>query len=169
MADELPIPAHLASEFYVWLWWSSEQRDGVFDLGGKVGRVEVWIDERLTFKSPDDTRVSAVLTGENPSTTLEARAALAGGKVLQDLRVGMRRDDREYRVTLRGPEMHLSGAKFPAVAAEGEDEVVYERMFLYGELNFILGALLVDFATVRTSEEWGRTVLPSMRTWVVEA
>ena len=74
--DALPIPTHLASEFYAWVWWSSEQRGGHFDLGENLGPVDLWVDDRIAFRNPDAQKVAAVLTGENPSTTLEARAAL---------------------------------------------------------------------------------------------
>lgn len=98
-AEVTPIPAHVAGELYVWLWWASEQSGGAFDLPDPVGRITLWVDDRLAFRRPDDSKVTAVITGENPSTTLEARAALAGGKVLQELRIGLRRDDREFFVT----------------------------------------------------------------------
>ena len=52
------------------------------------------------------------MTGDNPAATLEARAALAGGKILQEIRVGIRRDDREYAPRRsRGPTAHVTGAE----------------------------------------------------------
>ena len=75
--EATPIPAHLGPEFLLWLWWRSERDEGRFDLDKPVGRVSVWVDERLAFRRPSDQKVTAVLTGENPSTTPEARAALA--------------------------------------------------------------------------------------------
>lgn len=161
-----PIPAHMASEFYVWLWWCSEQRGGHFDLGGDVGPVVVWVDDRLAFRSPGDTKVTAVLTGENPSATLEARAALAGGKVLQDLRVGARRDEREFFATLKGPAVHVSALKLPQVLSENSEEQVYDRMFLYEEFGVILTGLLQQFADVRSSDAWGKETLPAIRQWL---
>src|SRR5688572_27418516 len=107
MSDGLPVPSHLAGEFYAWLWYASEDQGGSFALPHPVGRVDVWVDERIAFRNPDEQKVAAVMTGENPAGTLEARAALAGGKVLQDLRIGVRRDDREFIVTLKGPAMSL--------------------------------------------------------------
>lgn len=167
--DGLPIVPHLAGEFYAWLWWSSEQGGAVFDLPSPVGRVDVWVDERLAFRNPDDTRVSAVMTGENPAGTLEARAALAGGKVLQELRVGIRRDDREYVVTLKGPAMHLQGLKIPQVVTEGGEEVLYERMHLYEEVCLVLGALFRRFAEERAAPTWGQDTLPKLRDWIAGA
>lgn len=165
-ADGLPALPHLAGEFYVWLWWASEVRGAVFELADPVGTVELWVDERLAFRNPNDTKVTAVMTGEAPSTSLEARAALAGGKVLQDLRVGLRRDDREFTVTLKGPALHVTGAKLPQVVSDGLEEVLYDRMFLYGELTLILTALYREFATLRVGPTWDAEIVPALRRWI---
>mgnify|MGYP006928197029 CR=1 FL=1 len=165
--EGLPILPHLASEFYTWLWWSSEELSGVFDLADPVGRVDVWVDERLAFRNPNDTKITATMTGENPSSTLEARAALAGGKVLQELRVGVRRDDREFFTTLKGPAMHLSGLKLPQVVNEGGEEVLYDRMHLYEELCFILAGLVQQYADVRNGPHWDDSVFPRLRGWII--
>lgn len=166
-ADPTPVVPHLAGEFYIWLWWSTEERGDGFSLGEDVGHVEVWVDERLAFRKPEDTRVSAVMTGENPSTSLEARAALAGGKVLQELRVGFRRDTREYRVTLRGPTLGFSQIKAMLDGATpSEDAVIYDRMLQYEELSLIVGALFRRFTDERLSPAWEGEVLPALRDWM---
>ena len=164
MSEQLPV-SHVASEFYAWLWWASERNECRFDLA-EIGRVDVWVDERLAFRSPDpNEKVSAVMTGMNPSAFLESRAALAGGKVLQDLRLAIRRDDREFSVTLKGPAMEFQGAKLPQ--AVSGDEAIYDRMFLYEELAFLVAGLFADFAAVRTSPRWQQDVLPAIQAWVI--
>jgi hypothetical protein len=167
MVDPTPVLPHITGEFYNWLWWSSEKQEGVFDLGEDIGRIDVWMDERLAFRSPSEARITAVITGENPSETLEARAALAGGKVLQELRVGLRRDDREFRVTLKGPTMDFASARMPQVVDSEEDAAIYDRMFLYEELGFLLSGLFRQFCELRTSLEWDETVEPAMRSWAI--
>ena len=168
MSDEgLPVVPHLAGEFYTWLWWTSEREGAVFQLPAPVGPIDVWVEDRLAFRNPDDTRVAAVMTGENPSATLEARAALAGGKVLQDIRLGVRREDREYLVTLKGPSMHLTALKLPAVVTEGGEEVVFERVHLVEELELVLTGLFRAFAQVRAGAAWQDDVLPGLHDWVL--
>ncbi|MFT7519749.1 MAG: hypothetical protein ACI9MC_001893, partial [Kiritimatiellia bacterium] len=71
--EALPILPHLASEFYLWLWWSSEMNSGGFDLPDPVGHIDLWIDDRLAFRVPGDKKVTAVLTGDSPAETLEAK------------------------------------------------------------------------------------------------
>ena len=132
-----------------------------------VGHVDLWVDERLAFRNPDDTKLTAVMTGDNPAATLEAKAALAGGKVLQEVRLGMRRDDREYLFTLKGPAMHLQGLKLPQVVDEGGAEVLFERMHLYEEAVFVVAGLFQAFTRARTSDAWAEDILPALHDWVL--
>jgi len=166
-ADGLPIIPHLAGEFYTWLWWSSEQAGAVFELPQPVGTVDLWVDERLAFRYPDDLRVAAVMTGDNPAASLEARAALAGGKVLQEIRVGIRRDDREFIVTLKGPAAHVSALKLPQVVTDGDEEVLFERMHLYEEVSFVVQGLFRQFAALRMGEAWQTDVQPALHDWIL--
>jgi len=166
-AEGLPILPHTAGEFYAWLWWASELQGATFDLPEPVGRIDLWVDERLAFRTADDTKLIAVMTGENPAATLEARAALANGKVLQEMRVGIRRDEREFLVTFKGPAAHLQAVRLPQVVNEGGEEVLYDRIHLYEELCFVVQGLFCEFAGVRTSASWSDEVLPALQGWIL--
>lgn len=163
--EGLPILQHQAGEFYAWLWWTTEGAGSHMDLGDPVGVVDLWVDERMAFRNPAETKVTAVMTGDNPGDTMEARAALAGGKVLQDLRLHLRRDDRDFTFTLKGAAMDLAQAKLPQAVAGG-DEAIYDRTFLYDELTLVLAALLRKFARARVDAAWDSETLPAIRAWV---
>ena len=167
MSDESSAPAlpHLTAEFFVWLWYASERDGGTMTLGA-AGVCDVWVEERLSFRIPDEDKARAVLTGENTSSAPEARAALASGKVVRDVQVHLRREEREYTVTLRGVNLDLAGVKFPGHSSEGEDELLYERMYLYEDLWFILQQLYQRFASERAAESWYTITLPAIRRWV---
>lgn len=169
MSDEQndEISPHVASEFYVWLWYRSEAGRGKVELGPDEGAVEFWVDDRIAFRAVGEERASVMLTGERPSTTPEARAALAGGKVLKEIRLALRREDREYTVTLRGPRVAIAAAKLATQVKTGDvAEVLYDRMFTYEELHFVVAALFRRFAAERTAADWHDVVLPEMRKWV---
>ncbi|NOY25895.1 MAG: hypothetical protein GXP62_08495 [Oligoflexia bacterium] len=164
--DPTPTLPHLVTEFFAWLWYASERDGGTFAVGdGSV--FTYWIDDRLSFRLPDEDKARAVLTGESAAATLEARAALAGGKVVRDLRLALKREEREYAVTLRGLHLDLQGAKLPAELKASDDvsEVLLERMFLVDELWFLVGSLYRRFAAERTSAAWDTDHLPAMRQW----
>lgn len=163
-------PPHVASEFYLWLWYRSEVGRAHMDFGGEAGAVDFWVDDRIAFRAVGEDRVTAVMTGENPSTTPEARAAVAGGKVLRDIKLAMRRADREYTVTLRGPRVEIAGAKLPGlVKGNDEAEILYERMFLYEELHFLVAQLFRAFTEERAGAAWREQILPDLRRWVATA
>ena len=169
--EPTPIVPHIAPEFYTWLWYRSDQSGGVFDLeatgaGDAVGRIECWVDNRLAFRVPGDKKVSAVLTGDNPAESLEAKAALFGGKVLHEIRLRIKRDDRDFAVTLKGSEVHLTRVSLPQTLQESDEEAIYDRMFLYDELVFILRGLFQAFTAERLSSVWADETVPAMRAWV---
>ena len=149
-SEGLQAPPHVASEFYLWLWYTSDNGQGSFEPE-EGAPFQWWVDDRIAFRHAGDSKVTAVLTGENPSTTLEARAALVGGKALRDLRLALRREEREYSVTLRGDAVEVCQAKLPGVLKGGDEaELLYERMFLYEELHWMIGSLFRRFAEERT-------------------
>jgi hypothetical protein len=160
-----PALPHLTAEFFVWLWYASERDGGTMSLG-EAGVCDVWVEERLSFRIPDEDKARAVLTGENTAHAPEARAAMASGKIVRDLQMHLRREEREYTVTLRGVNLDLAGVKFPAHSPEGVDELLYERMYLYEDLWFVIGQLYRKFARERTADDWVTGTLTDIRRWV---
>ena len=63
MTDNAAALPHLTAEFFVWLWFASEREGGSMDVGEGVGLIDFWVDERLSFRSPDEDKPRAVLTG----------------------------------------------------------------------------------------------------------
>jgi hypothetical protein len=168
-ADEpTPVLPHLASEFLLFLWWSSENPSSPLDLGEEIGSVDLWVDTRISFKTPGESKAAAVLTGENPSAALEARAAVAGGKVPQELRFGIRRGENEFFVTLRAPSLDFVAVQLPQVVQGGGEEALYDRMFLFEDLLRIVRAMFVAFSHRRAGPEWEAKVLPALRAWIAE-
>lgn len=166
MSDETtPFPPHLAAEFLLWFWWRSERDGTVFDLADPVGRVEAWVDDRLSFRTPGADKATAVLTGDNPSATLEARAALAGGKVLHDLRIHLKRDEREYALQLGGTALDVRGLKLPKMPSENAEEALLDRLDRYGEFHLVLTGLFRAFAKERTAAGWRTDIVPALRAW----
>lgn len=166
--DARPILEHLPSEFMTWLWFATEDSGGSFileDLGG----IDCYVEDRIAFRNMEDDKSRTVLTGENAANTLEARAALAGGRVVKEIRLIIKREDREYSVTLRGPLLDMSGAKLPGMVKSGTEEVLYDRMYMFEELHSILGALLSRYAKARTADNWKTETVPAMKAWIAEA
>ncbi len=175
--DNLSVLPHISSEFMLWLWWISDIHGSLYNfdspddeesvsLDDDLDSIELWIDDRITMRPADDTRVSNVMTGDTIATAPEAKVAIANGKVVQEIRMGMRRDDREFVFGLKGSELALHGVRLPQVVSDGFEEAVYDRFALLVELETVIAKLFNDFARVRSSKDWHQQTAPAIERWL---
>lgn len=157
---------HLASEFFAWLWYTSERTGGQLNLQGED--IRFWVDDLLAFRAPGQDSSRAVLTGDDAPRGAEARAALVGGKVLREIRLRVDIQDREYALTLRAPSLDVAGLVLPPVEGEAEDAAaaLHARMEALEEIWGVVGRLYNEFAAARTSEQWSDTIVPDLVGWL---
>jgi hypothetical protein len=162
MTDSLP---HLATEFFTWLWWASEDGGGRLTIDGE--EIILWVDDRLAFRLPSEDASRAVLTGADTARAAEAKAALASGKVIKEVRLRVQWGDREYGVTLKGAGLDVGGLLLPALPDEGdEQDRLMARMEAIEALWAVLGAIYRRFAEVRTTDAWTEEVIPGVESWL---
>jgi hypothetical protein len=169
MEEELRgAPPHVAAEFYLWLWHRSDTGGGCLEV--EEGEdIDFWVDDRIAFRPAGEERVTAVITGDNPSSAPEARAAVAGGKVLREVKLALKRGEREYQVTLKGAGVEIGAAKLPGLLKGGDvAELLPERAFLYEELHWMIAQLFRAYAVERTAPEWRARMVPLLRAWAAE-
>jgi len=159
---------HLSSDFFAWLWYTTEISGGHLELNG--AELQIWVDDRLSFRSPSEEQAGALLTGSDAPRGAEAKAALSAGKVIRELRLRIAWQDREYGVTLAGPGLDMRGLTLPPVPGEVGDEadVLYARMEAVEQLWRVIATLYQRFAKVRTTDAWSDEVLPGVVTWLSE-
>ena len=162
MTDSLP---HLATEFFTWLWWATEQGGGRLDVDGE--EIILWVDDRMAFRLPSEDASRAVLTGADTARAAEAKAAMAAGKIIKELRLRLQWGDREYGFTLKGAGLDVSGLVLPALPDEGdEQDRLMVRMEAIEALWAVLGAIYRQFAAVRTADNWTGEVVPAIQAWL---
>ena len=157
MLDRVLRCTHLAPEFMLWLWWRSERDNGVFALGGELGDVEVWQDDRMVLASSAVNAQTDTFRGGHPATSAEAREALRLGKLPIQAKVGIVRASQRWDATIKAHDLALSGVKIPAVLSREDDTMLAERMALLGQICDVLDALLVEFIGERTARAWPAT------------
>lgn len=156
--------AFLGEEFLTWLSFRLDSQGGHFALA-KSGDVDVWIDDRvlLTERGVENAAETSVKGGD-PARAPETQAALAGGKMFARARVGVRKQDKEWSLTLDN-QLVTRGLKLPALMTDEADEKLFERVALLEELNLVFDELFEEFCDVRFGELWEKSVLPAMRKW----
>lgn len=162
MTESLP---HLSTEFFTWLWWATEQNGGKLDVDGE--EIILWVDDRMAFRLPSEDASRAVLTGADTARAAEAKAAMAAGKIIKEVRVRLQWADREYGFTLKGAGLDVGGLVLPALPEDGdEQDRLMVRMEAIEALWAVLGAIYRQFAVVRTSEDWDSEAVPAIQAWL---
>jgi hypothetical protein len=165
---DLPILPHLAPEFYSWVWFASESMGGMLSVVDDKGiDVEVWVEDRMSFRNPDSHTMRATVVGENAPQSPEARAALASGKILHDIQLHLKTEEREYSFMLKGLGMDISGLKLPPHSGDGFQALFYERVFFMQDAQRILKILYILFAKMRVSPQWDDIIVPAMKKWLL--
>jgi recombination associated protein RdgC len=157
----------LVPTFCLWLWWTTE-REGCSLVLPALGSLDAWVDSRITLEGIEGSSASskAVLTGENPSASDEARAALRARKLPEEIRLGLRREDTEWLLTLRAKTFDLTSVKLPIAVGDDLEETVRVRALSYEELFKIITTLWRMFAQARSAADWSDEA-KAMKEWVI--
>lgn len=165
-AERIEATRFLGREFLVWLWWQSEEKEGVLPLPGGEP-CELWLEEQLTLSTDHLLeRAESKLKGGTPSLTPEAKEALRQGKTPVRAKIRVSRGPQVWTFVFDADRFAISGVQIPALVTEESDERLYERMQLVEELEAMLGGLFETFLRLRASPAWEREALPAIRAWV---
>ena len=163
--DVTPTPPHLSHAFLVWIWKISTQSGTGFSTSS--GLISVWVDGRMGFRKPAGDKVTALLTSENCHASPEAFASLRAGDVLHELRISLKRDDREYGVTFVGTMLQRKGVFTPADWAGSPLEALYDSMLTIEELESVLRDLYRTFSA-ELLDRGARYMQDEIVTWLDE-
>lgn len=123
--------------------------------------ITLWFDNKLIFKDLEEERPGVtMMSGEAPSATPEAKLTLVQGKRPVEARLGFARGDYSWFFTLKALPggLELSGLKIPAEVKEGDDEKIYERMYLIEVATSAVQRLFHRFYVERTTDGWGKGI-----------
>lgn len=146
MSEPTPFPTHLGSEFLLWLWCIADTESHMNVSG--LGVIDLWVEDRIAFRPSGGSTATVLVTAENSAQDTAAFAALYAGKRVQQIRLGLRRDEREFTFTL-DENLHVRALKLPSILSEGAEEAVLDRMHLIDEVQTVIVQLFVKFAALR--------------------
>lgn len=166
LLDRIHRTAFLGAEFLTWLWYESEQREGVFALDGDFGEFEVWFDDKLVVGSAAINAQENLFKGGHPTSSLEAKTALRLGKLAHEAKLRVVRGAQEWTFGFKAADLSLASVRVPAVLAKEHDEKFFERMELLEQLDQMVKGLYGQFLAARLTPEWATERLPKIHAWV---
>ena len=164
-----PMPPHVASEFLLWLAWREALGNNDYRLSDG-NEVFVEVCEEVELKLPEEEKASVVLRNLNSNEHPELLASLRAGRTLHRAKLRVLSGDREYRLTLSGPQLAWSGIKLPKMIKAGDlPEILLDEMFVYEDLHRSVRGVFALYAARRVDlDRWTQEGL-SIRSWLGES
>ncbi len=155
-------------EFLTWLWFKSEERNGVVDFP-EGGAKEIIFVQRLVLAAGDGEYAETVVCQGLHSDMKEGKEALRRGKKIKEARLRVSEDTTKWEFTFKADHFQFQSLKLPAIT-EGEDDVDregqnIERIYLVEKAVTTMDRLFVLFASLRQSPAWAEE-LSRMERWV---
>lgn len=157
----------LGREFLTWLWYRSEADDGPVALCGK-DELLVTVERGMRLICDFGLSGSTTVCADAPARAPEARAAVRIGK--QPVRMGLTlgAPAGEFRLTLDGPRLAVSGLVVPEPPADADERARLEHRFdAIADAAGLVDALFERFLLLRVSRDWNAE-LRRMTAWAAD-
>lgn len=173
LVDLIAEKRFLGQEFLTWLWWKSEERGGSIAIGAD-GDITVVFEKHMLLESGEGESTEKIVCTGLQAELQEARTGLQMGKKLEQARIVLGHNNYEFSFTLAGGLMEYRNTRLPKTEAtegdksENPEEVegmILERIYLFEELDRLVGELFRMFIQKRVSPEW-RDELQLIRSWI---
>jgi len=166
----------LGREFLTWLWYLAEIEEGKVTLPTGAGETDesigLWVDDHVVLESHGGASRENAMKGGNPSHSEEATVALATGKTVKSLKLGLHLPEiGDCTATLKADDLAPRGLRLPdfknAEAADKANEAaVGLRLRSTERFVSILDQLFKRFQRERTAETWETNELKRIREWI---
>ncbi|MGE5790094.1 MAG: recombination-associated protein RdgC [Syntrophaceae bacterium] len=163
-------PAVLAREFMTWLWFKSEERDGVISMPGQTD-VSLSFEKRVVLESGEGEYSETVACQGLHADLREGRAAIREGKKVREARLRLEKDSDRWEFTLKADRFQFQSMKLPPVGGldeEGEEKEggILERVYLVETALKTADDLFALFLKRRLSPQWVTEEIPRIKTWL---
>lgn len=136
-----------------------------------------YLNDRLLLAASSETGVQKVTVSGPQDHFSEVRTALQGGKDIHESVLYMEKQEKLWKLTLKGGTFHFASFKAPAVTLEKDDitdpvmeqeAVFFERMYLLEEGLQLFDSLFSGFMQQRLAESWTQKE-QSIRKYLMDA
>jgi len=164
-------PALLGREFLTWLWFKSEERDGMIAIPD-TGEVELHLLRRLVLESGQGEYYASVTCQGLHAELKEGKEALRQGKRIREARLKLTLDALSWEFTFKADAFAFQTMKLPAAVeevAEDRDSAegrTLDRVSLIRTAVDLMDRLWAAFLRSRLSVEWAGAELPRLRQWL---
>ncbi|MFC1816658.1 hypothetical protein ACFL0M_12160 [Thermodesulfobacteriota bacterium] len=156
-------------EFLTWLWFMMENHPEILkEADGDF--VSLDIGNRLVLEKTRNKANETITIKGDQAGLEEGVLALKKGAVVTELNLIYKAGSHEWRFSVKGESLNISGLKTPQTGpVEKKEDIegaVLEKVFLYEKVFDLANSLYKTFIRLRVSNRWEGQVVPRMRGWI---
>jgi len=160
----------LGREFLTWLWFKSEERNGMIEIPG-TGDTEVLLVRRLVLESGDGEYAETVVCQGLHADLKEGKEALRQGKKIKEARIKLGKDEDTWEFTLKADRFSFQSLKLPTMTDKLDDQedregAMIERLYLIETATKTMTSLFRLFLDLRLSARWLSSEAPRIKSWL---
>lgn len=160
----------LNKEFLIWIWFTIEETGGSIKLTIDDAQqlTELWIENKITLEKSGDNVMKHSLNGGDPSSSIEATAALLNGKAVTEIRLGISLEDSEYSFTINHKDLCPKSVNMPKETSQADnpEQRLHKRASAIMTLAKVIDCLFNQFLSKRIETSWEDDVI-SIREWIL--
>jgi len=160
----------LGDEFLTWLWFVMEkQPEALRETDPELKSLDV--GNRIVLENHrNHTKESITIKGDQAGLE-EGTLALWKGALVTELNLVYKSGSHEWRFSVKGENLHLSGLKTPQTGPvenkEDMEGAVLEKVFLYEKALALIYNLYNLFIRLRLAPKWKNEVVPQIKNWIL--
>jgi len=159
----------LGDEFLTWLWFTIETDPGYFkSISPDPSSLE--IGNRIVLENRSQQAIESITIKGDDANLEEGILALRKGAVVTEINLCLKSGDQEWRFTIKGESLNISGFKTPFAGpvetAEDVEGAVIEKAYLYDRGIQLIDKLFKNFIELRLSNRWQNKVIPLIKKWL---
>lgn len=162
----------LGHEFLTWLWYRIETGQDILKEVDP-GMLSLSIGNRIVLENNRDNRDEVITIRGDGAGLEEGLIALKKGGKVTEIHLVYRKNELEWRFSLKGESLSVSSLKSPQTGkVEKKEDIegaVLERVFLLEQVLELVKNLYGRFIRERLSLDWDKRSVHEINQWIEKA
>jgi hypothetical protein len=161
----------LGNDFLTWIWFLIENNKDISSILNIKDMVNLEVGNSIVLENRlgDDSKEKISIKGDKAGLE-EGTTALKKGAFVTQINLICRINDDEYRLTIKGESLNITGLKTPKTdLSKNQDEIeglVLEKAASCFKLFEVIDTLFLKYIEQRSSDEWKSEGLQEIRKWI---
>jgi len=162
----------LGNDFLTWLWYLIENNINIKELinfENEILNFEIGNSIVLENSLGDKLKEKISIKGDEAGLE-EGKTALKKGAVVTSMNLILDIDNEEYKFTIKGESLNISGLKTPSFRPENNEEIegaIIEKAFFCEKIYNFIDSLFNKFIEKRSSNAFKEKDIHEIRKWIV--